>query len=339
MPVRVELPDAHLPAFGSSELLPPGNPYDLGGDSWFKDMPEYFGRAAAEKAFLLYMSEKARRVSDVWRSFDKTPEPFELPAFLKDDDSRTTTRDPWPVGPVPMPRFDKSNADFGYDARADGEHTGSDLTIGRDGCDDEDEEEGEPQAPFPDIAMDDEDMMYVFKNIICKADYEGDEEGVTIMLRDVPYRYQVEPNLINMVKQLSSIDDVSYIYLPISGPDRGADREPRTQSRNKGYGFIHFTCKEASAQFLKKIDTYEMPENAGKRMFGSLAKFQGVASNIHNVLDVRSKKWRPKHGLAAAYVRTHSGLTCISLMVLRNLAKHYAKWSKSAKCPSKLPSF
>ena len=63
---------------------------------------------------------------------------------------------------------------------------------------------------------------------------------------------------------------------------------------------------------------------AGKGMFGVMAKFQGLSLNLNNLLDIHSKKWRPKNG--CAYVRTDSGLSCVRLFDLRNLAKQYAQF-------------
>ena len=37
---------------------------------------------------------------------------------------------------------------------------------------------------------------------------------------------------------------------------------------------------------------------AGKGMFGVMAKFQGLSLNLNNLLDIHSKKWRPKNGPA-----------------------------------------
>jgi hypothetical protein len=55
-------------------------------------------------------------------------------------------------------------------------------------------------------------------------------------------------------------------------------------------------------------------------MFASRAKFQGLSMNLVNLLDIQSKKWRPKHGVA--HIRASTGeLVCVGLLPLRNLFK------------------
>jgi hypothetical protein len=170
------------------------------------------------------------------------------------------------------------------------------------------------------------DMMYVFEKYICKRE---EDHGVTIMLHDVPYRFQVEPDVLKMIETVGNIDAVDYIYLPMA-----VDRPTAYQFRNKGYCFIHFWDPVAAQSFVSKIydykvpDTYsiyddERPRAPGKGIFAVMAKFQGLALNLNNLLDIHSKKWRPKNG--CAYVRTDSGLSCVRLLALRNLAKQYVQ--------------
>jgi hypothetical protein len=284
-------------------------------DSRYRDMPRGSGYTQRK---CIHMPD--RYCDQPW-IYEQTPDPCE---YSEDDDdhelygSVSTTGRPNDLSAHERSRFYASQKEYDYDYDYAADFRTDDRREQDEGWDDD-----EAKLSFSEIAVADEDLMHVFNKVICKPVSERDESGVTVMLRDVPYRFQVMPDLMNMISQLSSLDSVSYIYLPmtISGP--------RTQIRNKGYGFIHFTDRRASEDFLKKIDQYEIQETPEKRMFGSLAKFQGVAANIHNVLDVYSKKWRPKHGMPVAYVRTETELACISLLALRTLAKHYSKFTRT----------
>jgi hypothetical protein len=172
----------------------------------------------------------------------------------------------------------------------------------------------------------DRDLMYVFDKYICN---KVEDHGVTIMLHDVPYRFQVDPDVIKMINTVGNIDAVDYIYLPMA-----VDRPTALQFRNKGYLFIHFWDPVAAQSFVNGIYNYkvpvdhcnyddERPRAHGKGIFAVMAKFQGLSLNLHNLLDIHSKKWRPKNG--CAYVRTDSGLACVRLLALRNLAKQYVQ--------------
>jgi hypothetical protein len=59
-----------------------------------------------------------------------------------------------------------------------------------------------------------------------------------------------------------------------------------------------------------------------------MAKFQGLSVNLNNLLDIHSKKWRPKNGIV--YVRTDRGLVSVRLLALRNLAKQYAQFCSNS---------
>jgi hypothetical protein len=55
-------------------------------------------------------------------------------------------------------------------------------------------------------------------------------------------------------------------------------------------------------------------------MHAGLAKFQGLSLNLRNLLDIHSKKWRPKNG--HAYIRLAGGkLAPYGLLRLRTLLK------------------
>jgi hypothetical protein len=170
------------------------------------------------------------------------------------------------------------------------------------------------------------DLMYVFDKFVCKR---ADGTGVTIMLHDVPYRFQVDPDVFTMIKTIGNIDTVDYIYLPMA-----VDRPSAIQCRNKGYCFIHFRDPVAAQSFANAVYHYKVPDlhcsydddrprQGGKGIFAVMAKFQGLALNLNNLLDIHSKKWRPKNGVA--YVRTDRGLALVRLLALRNLAKQYAQ--------------
>jgi hypothetical protein len=143
--------------------------------------------------------------------------------------------------------------------------------------------------------------------------------GVTIMLRDIPYRMQVEPDLFRILRQTADLNHVDYIYLPMT--IEGVSTRSNVQPRNKGYCFIHFSVEATAHAFATRVQEYVIPDTfGGKTMFASRAKFQGLSMNLVNLLDVQSKKWRPKHGVA--HIRDSTGeLVCVGLLPLRNLFK------------------
>merc|ERR1719506_112783 len=145
------------------------------------------------------------------------------------------------------------------------------------------------------------------------------DSGVTIMLRDIPYRMQVEPDLFRILRQTANLDHVDYIYLPMT--IEGVSTRSNVQPRNKGYCFIHFSVEATAHAFATRVQEYVIPDTfGGKTMFASRAKFQGLSMNLINLLDIQSKKWRPKHGVA--YIRDSTGeLVCVGLLPLRNLFK------------------
>jgi hypothetical protein len=184
------------------------------------------------------------------------------------------------------------------------------------------------------------ELMYVFDKYICK---KADGAGVTIMLHDVPYRFQVDPDVFAMIKAIGNIDAVDYIYLPMA-----VDRPSAIQCRNKGYCFIHFRDPLAAQSFTNDVYHYKVPDahcsydeerprQHGKGIFAVMAKFQGLSLNLNSLLDIHSKKWRPKNGIA--YVRTDSGLVAVRLLALRNLAKQYAQLCNSSGSSFGLPLY
>jgi hypothetical protein len=177
-----------------------------------------------------------------------------------------------------------------------------------------------------------QDLLYVFDKYICKRE-EG--HGVTLMLHDVPYRFQVDPDVMPMIEAVGNIDAVDYIYLPMA-----VDRPAAMQCRNKGYCFVHFSDPAAAQEFANEIHNYKVSDihciyddgrtrPPGKGIFAAMAKFQGLSLNLNNLLDIHSTKWRPRNGIA--YVRTDNGLAAVRLLALRNLAKQNAQVSSSCE--------
>ena len=153
------------------------------------------------------------------------------------------------------------------------------------------------------------------------------------MLRDIPYRLQVEPDLLDLLRQTCEMEHVDYIYLPmnIDMPVRNSDirmRNSDNKMRNKGYCFIHFSVAATAQAFASRI--YDHAAFGGKHITICRAKFQGLGTNLMNLLDISSKKWRPKNGFA--HIRGSKGdLVCVGLSPLRNLLKRDA--NRHGKAP------
>jgi hypothetical protein len=178
------------------------------------------------------------------------------------------------------------------------------------------------------------DLLYVFWKFIA-AETPELEEGVTVLVHDIPFGFKLRPDVTDMIDSTASVDSVGYIYLPVA-----VDRPKINQFRNKGYCFIHFSDADMAQKFMTGISDYKVPEQSNpndgakdpgfpqngqeepKKMYAVFAKYQGLSTNLHNLLDIDSKKWRPKNGFAC--VRTNSGLANISLLGLRILAKRHA---------------
>jgi hypothetical protein len=127
------------------------------------------------------------------------------------------------------------------------------------------------------------------------------EPGVTLMIHDVPYRFQVEPDMVDLLGDMGVLDSIDYCYLPMTSEGYARSTLP---TRNKGYCFLHFSDPAMVQRFEQAVATLSRENTAalsGKSMHSSMAKFQGVRINLTELLDIRSKKWRPKHGLV--YIR------------------------------------
>jgi hypothetical protein len=171
-----------------------------------------------------------------------------------------------------------------------------------------------------------DDLLYVFRNFIASESPEL-EDGITLLIHDIPRQFKCQPHIFDMIDSLTSIDSVDYVYLPVS-----VDRPHSNHFWNKGYCFIHFSDANIGQKFMNKISDYKVPEGMSKndgedkdephgKLRAVFAKFQGRSTNLHNLIDVDSKKWRPKNN--SVYVRTTSGLSNISLLDLRVLAKNH----------------
>jgi hypothetical protein len=184
----------------------------------------------------------------------------------------------------------------------------------------------------PLLRCDEKDLSYVFRNFIA-SETPALEDGVTLLVHDIPFGFGYRPHIVEMIDSLASIDSVDYIYLPMA-----VDRGKANQFRNKGFCFIHFSDANMAQKFMDGISNYSRVEQGSenesankckgetarvKKLSAVFAKFQGMSTNLHNLLDVESKKWRPKNGFVL--VRTDSGLSNISLLELRGLAKLHAK--------------
>jgi hypothetical protein len=187
------------------------------------------------------------------------------------------------------------------------------------------------------LNRDDSNLDYVFQRFIASESPEL-EEGITLLIHDIPRKFQYQPHIVQMIETLSSIDSVGYIYLPVS-----VDRPQSDCSKkfwNKGYCFIHFYDANMAQKFMEGLSDYNAmeqmcdSESADKNdppgnLRAVFAKFQGLSTNLQNLIDVESKKWRPKNN--SVYVRTNSGLSNISLLDLRVLAQQHLGGSKG-KC-------
>jgi hypothetical protein len=197
-----------------------------------------------------------------------------------------------------------------------------------DDDDDDDDDEGYSYLDTPGVglrpAQTDElfvmdKMEDIYHTYLAGAGNSQNDSGVTIMLRDIPYRMQVESDLFRILRQTADLQHVDYIYLPMT--IEGVSTRSNVQPRNKGYCFIHFSGEATAHAFATRVQEYVIPDTfGGKTMFASRAKFQGLSMNLVNLLDIQSKKWRPKHGVA--YIRDSTGeLVCVGLLPLRNLFK------------------
>jgi hypothetical protein len=171
----------------------------------------------------------------------------------------------------------------------------------------------------------DAELEKIYEEYLAKGgETKAGDAGVTIMLRDIPYKMQVEPHIFDLLQSTSDLNHVDYVYLPMTialkrSPDNHSDA-----TRNKGYCFIHFSNNASAQLFVSRLEHYVLPASLSttpsKLMNAGLAKFQGLSLNLLNLLDIHSKKWRPKNG--NVYIRRAGGeLAPYGLLRLRNLLK------------------
>lgn len=161
------------------------------------------------------------------------------------------------------------------------------------------------------------------------------EPGVTLMIHDVPYRFQVEPEMVDLLDDMGVLDSITYCYLPMTSEGYARSTLP---TRNKGYCFLHFSDVAMVQKFEHAVANLSLENTAalsGKSMHSSMAKFQGVRMNLTELLDIRSKKWRPKHGLV--YIRIGSKIKPVSLLALRTVLKMHHRRSPPAYASGIVP--
>jgi hypothetical protein len=132
--------------------------------------------------------------------------------------------------------------------------------------------------------------------------------GRTLMVHDLLNKFKVEPDLMNLFTTVGVMDDVDYVYLPLTYLKTGQNRKSnKKSSRNKGYGFVHFSREAAADRFAQLIQNVRLVGTGRgvKQMHTTLAKFQGVYANLVELLDLNNDEWRPKQGYL--YIRRSPG--------------------------------
>ena len=168
------------------------------------------------------------------------------------------------------------------------------------------------------VSSDGSILQDIYDHHIVGGNSGQDERGATVMMQRIPYQLQVEPDLLDLLRQTCEMDHVEYIYIPTCTEGISC-RSGR--SRNKGYCFVHFSVAATAQEFASRTHGHVFPCAPGeKRVINSMAKFQGLYTNLMNVLEIHAKKWRPKNGFA--HIRTSKGeLVCVGLLPLRNLVR------------------
>jgi hypothetical protein len=181
------------------------------------------------------------------------------------------------------------------------------------------------------VHSDEATLQDIIDQYLIPGEKEQNERGATLMLRDIPYHLQVEPDLLDLLQQTCEMEHVDYIYLPMNMDSRSGAQTKKGYKkgleRNKGYCFIHFSVAATAQEFASRMHNLLVSDFfGGKRMTTTLAKFQGLATNLMNVLEIStsSSKWRPKAG--SAHIRlSKRGLVCVGLLPLRTLLKRGAE--------------
>ena len=166
------------------------------------------------------------------------------------------------------------------------------------------------------VSSDESILQDIYDHRIVGGKSGQNERGATVMMQSIPYNLLVEPDLLDLLRQTCEMDHVEYIYIPTCTETRSG------QSRNKGYCFIHFSVAATAQEFASRTHGHVFPCAPGEKrvLINSMAKFQGLYTNLMNVLEIHAKKWRPKNGFA--HIRTSKvELVCVGLLPLRNLVK------------------
>jgi hypothetical protein len=144
--------------------------------------------------------------------------------------------------------------------------------------------------------------------------------GTTLMCHDLLNKFTVEPDLLQLFEKVGLLDDVVYVYLPLTYLKSSQTYKLKRPSRNKGYGFVHFSSHDAAtrfAQLIRQVDLVGTGRGV-KQMYTTLAKFQGIGANLVELLDLENDQWRPKQG--SFYVRLEPGgpLHCLGISPVRS---------------------
>ena len=169
------------------------------------------------------------------------------------------------------------------------------------------------------VSSDESILQDIYDHRIVGGKSGQNERGATVMMQSIPYQLQVEPDLLDLLRQTCEMDHVEYIYIPTC--TEGINCRSGA-SRNKGYCFVHFSVAATAQEFASRTHGHVFPCAPGEKrvLINSMAKFQGLYTNLMNVLEIHAKKWRPKNGFA--HIRTSKGeLVCVGLLPLRNLVK------------------
>jgi hypothetical protein len=171
---------------------------------------------------------------------------------------------------------------------------GSEPTRGSDDAKDSSDDE-DPE----DFAVLDNVVDKYMSNVLVHGVRVAEVEGRTLMIHDLLNKFKVEPDLMNLFSTVGVTDDIEYVYLPLTYLKTGQNRKNnKKSSRNKGYGFVHFSRADAADRFAQLIQNVCLVGTGRgvKQMHTTLAKFQGVAANLVELLDLDNEEWRPKQG-------------------------------------------
>jgi hypothetical protein len=146
--------------------------------------------------------------------------------------------------------------------------------------------------------------------------------GTTLMCHDLLNKFKVEPDLLQIFEELGVLAFVDYVYLPLTYLKTGTAQKVKKACRNKGYCFVHFSTPEAAEIFSAKVPAMVLPGSAvasGKHIHSSAAKFQGIAANLAELLDIDSKEWRARTGYV--HIRLGDKLERVGLNALRSFVE------------------